>query len=1363
MSGQAECMLHYFAREGYWRKIQEVCNEELSQGTRDEASFIFWRALGMAKEGSVNEALRECDVIVHRREVALPATAALLYYHKQAQKVDRALLMAALFNAYTEQFGDARQYVQRVLDSVPTSVAHATKGWVEYLAGKSQGGFSSSKTVGPVIEKCEAAFNAAAAHEGGKQNVDALMGRVKVAEAKRQWQQFEWFVPGLIEKAKVLMQTADWEQAMETAQRITQLEADNIETLRLSILYSLAVEARKSTAAQQLQQLVQCLQTQEPRNPALWLSCSQLFARLACRDRSIINVTVSMLRRAMEMLGGRVTSVYLTELGYQQLLMGQINDAAQAYHQAIEKDNSDVRPLLGILHCRIEEGNLTEAEEQLDFLHEIQGSVCKSAELALMTALIAWRKRHDSEAAVKHLNDALTLHITTFRAASGYEFFIKLNADFMLEIAREYLQQTATATAASTVPQQQQQTAAPGAGGEKPSQSLSRGIKVLETLTRFVPGLIPAQILLAKARIALKDNDAAQRILLQCLKLDAANADGYLLLAKLYHQQDQPTLALQYLEKGLSHDFTVRQQPIFHLLKAQVHSSAGDDEQAIRILEEAMQLPGIKTVGAAPTSGQGHTRTGGSSTNIPLSTADRGTIFVMLAELLTKADRVADANRVIQDAIAEFAGTPEEVRILVTNAELAVKRGEVDQALNMLKAMQPTSPHFATAKMAMGSIYLKHRKDKRQYVRCYTDLIKHQPTLANYLALGEALMAIQEPSDAITAFQQALEKSPSDTTLIKRIGNALVQTHDYDRAVKYYKDALQRDPSRTELRNDLASFYLKLKKWDPAVTELQTARTKAAEEGKSSPASLQAQRSHIQTLMHLSKVHQAKADALAPGATQQSPTGDAPQPNAAVPAAVHALQEAREQIGQALANVPSVDEETTRALKTEAAHINFQLGEYFRERDRRLDVAIGYYHDALKHDDTYPQCYLALAKLHFSKGELDQGEKQLATLLRIDPANEEASVMMADLMMTLAGQGGRQGDGGAQEYKDALFYYQSLLESKPDQYAALSKLVFLLRRAGRLKDAPKYLANAEKACATTKDPEEEPGLRYCRGIHYRWTFKAQQALEEFNYARRDPDYREECLRNMVEIYLRGDEGGGLDQLENADLAVNAETVKEVEGLLAELQQCAKSTRDMRIQIYQAEVLMATRQKSQIERALQQLLQLLTYNRYRDYVPALLAMSNGLIMQKQHNKARNQLKRITELAKKAYNPEFAEEFEKAWLLLADLHIQQGKHEWAADLCRKAKDHNRSCGKAYEQLGLIYEKEAAFKDAAAHYEQAWELSNENAPTVGYRLAFNYLKAKRHVEAISVCQKVLRLNENYPRIKKEVMDKARAALRN
>ena len=44
----------------------------------------------------------------------------------------------------------------------------------------------------------------------------------------------------------------------------------------------------------------------------------------------------------------------------------------------------------------------------------------------------------------------------------------------------------------------------------------------------------------------------------------------------------------------------------------------------------------------------------------------------------------------------------------------------------------------------------------------------------------------------------------------------------------------------------------------------------------------------------------------------------------------------------------------------------------------------------------------------------------------------------------------------------------------------------------------------------------------------------------------------------------------------------------------------------------------------------------------------------------------------------------------------------------------------------------------------------------------MAFNYLKAKRYVESILVCHHVLSQYANYPKIQKEILDRARAALR-
>ena len=55
--------------------------------------------------------------------------------------------------------------------------------------------------------------------------------------------------------------------------------------------------------------------------------------------------------------------------------------------------------------------------------------------------MIEWRKNRNLAQSVKLLDQCLNLHVTaTKEFPAGFEFYIKLNADFLLELAKEYLQ-----------------------------------------------------------------------------------------------------------------------------------------------------------------------------------------------------------------------------------------------------------------------------------------------------------------------------------------------------------------------------------------------------------------------------------------------------------------------------------------------------------------------------------------------------------------------------------------------------------------------------------------------------------------------------------------------------------------------------------------------------------------------------------------------------------------------------------------------------------------------------------------------------------------------------------------------------------
>lgn len=78
-----------------------------------------------------------------------------------------------------------------------------------------------------------------------------------------------------------------------------------------------------------------------------------------------------------------------------------------------------------------------------------------------------------------------------------------------------------------------------------------------------------------------------------------------------------------------------------------------------------------------------------------------------------------EAAKVLQDAIHEFSGTCEELRVTIANADLALAQGDTERALGMLRNVTTEQPYFTEAKEKMADIYLKHRKEKMLYITCY--------------------------------------------------------------------------------------------------------------------------------------------------------------------------------------------------------------------------------------------------------------------------------------------------------------------------------------------------------------------------------------------------------------------------------------------------------------------------------------------------------------------------------------------------------------------------------------------------------------------------------------------------------------------
>jgi len=1277
----AQSLLLYFARKKMHRHIHVACTQLLSKRSNDP-TLLFWKAYAIMMEGRLTEAVTEFEALRGNPAVQLAVLVCLKQAHEKSTFVDReavqsvtraifdeekqnkdgSFFMAALITMLQKEFKKAREYISRVLEIQPSyPQAKSVQGWIELLSGTE---IKAKKSIDLFEQAIEANSN----------DLEAVLGKAAhlerfstLSEAVKYMNQcmvkFSWFAPAVTEKARLLIAGGDWDQAMESVNRALNLDGNNLEALMMSALHALVKESKFSVASQRIGELFEIIKECEPYNPEIICTCASVFSRLCARNATILNQCIQMMKMVIEM---ERTTVYMAELAYEYFLISNYKEALQRYQEAYNLDELNMNAAYWKIICQIFLGELDEAAQQFEFLNAIHGDSAtgKSTELCYIGALLAMRLEKNAESSIMKLEETATFHMDQFQKSSiSFDYIIRFNPDFLLQIARDLLEY-----AGNECPPE----------GENSSPVLSKAIKILNGVSKLAPGMLEVQLLLARSRYLDRDFEGAQSALTDAIQMDPTHYASHVLMAQIYMELGRFTDANSSLEMALSHNFEIRESPIYFLLKSIIHEKSGEWNQALKVLESAMKLPGVKKASTAR--------------NAP-SQDQRASIFIHLAKVQNELGQTHEASKTVQDAKGEFHGTPSHAQIILLDSELALKRGDIQSALILLKGISSDSPYFVKAKIAVANIHLNHRHNKKLYLRCYEELVERNETVSTLCMLADAYLRLQQPNMAVEKFKRAKELEDtsgkgSGTNLAAKIGQALVSSHDFDGAIQYLKSASDQQPNVLSLRLSLAELYMKLGKYDQALDVCAQAK-----KFLQSSDNLEALISSTKIQLLETKVHKLAGK---------------------FELYKDSLMLAREEQLKILGRMRGEASSLVRQQRTLAANICSELAKHM-ESTKNYTESLRFYGEALKHDEKHADAMLSLARLHMDRDELEDAKKQCSALLKFDLEVEAATMMLADIMFR------------SNEFDEAIKYFAQILERNPNNYKALEQLILLVRRAGRLLDtkkkgrmseATRFLKLAERSSARASF---DAGFHYCKGLFCRYSRNLTEALEELNQARKDGEWGCKAITQMIEIYLDTDEVGEELVSSNQKKADNVKMANELRKELSE-----KGTeKPVKLQLYAAYEQLCQQTKASVENAVNLFTDIL--NNEKDSVSALLGLSLALRLLKQDAKARNHLKRISKMQ---YNSEEAEEFEKSYLLLADIYIQSNKNDLAQELCRKCLTHNKSCAKAWEYQGLIYEKEASYADAAQVYEMAWQFDNQRNATVGYKLAFNFLKVSLNI---------------------------------
>lgn len=1251
---------------------------------------------------------------------------------KEEEASEKAMSQLILFYMYVGGEADtARSYARKAAKTYPSSVdILLRRAWNDLLHPPPDQ--AASTVIAPVLDD----FDSILGTQDGKSNLEALLGKAYYLAAKSYPNEalevynkvisaHPWFLPAFTEKAKVLVAAGDWAQAIDNARRLLTHSNQDVEAHRLIVLHALSHDSRREEAAGAVNALSTVLQESESSNFHLHLSCAKLVSRLSSRFPALLKAAMALAQKAVSLNPSSAHAV--TEVGYIQLLQGSYSEAASSFKAAIKLDEGDMDALNGTIRCQIESGQLDEAEQQLEFLSALQSTLGKTPGIAFLSAQLAWAKKTPPTEVLTTLEETLKLHLRLVKNLPiGINYYITFNPDFMMELVSAYL------TIAAATESDVNKVPSPGVSSEATtSPALATAIRVLEIITAQVPGSLNAFYLLARAKFLAGSTQAALKTLNTVTTADPGFADALLLAAELHVSKGDGAAASQALNQALAQSFAIKSKPAYALVRARASAASGDREAAEKDLLAAMALDGVRS--AAPGTStmppliQSFTSTADAGPKGSIRLDDRVSVFLELANVQNSLGKTAEAAEVLKSANTEFQNTPAAGKVALAQARLLLSQGETDSAMALLAAIKPGSSHYELAQMAVADVALKYKHDRREYLRIHKDLTLTRPSSASFLGLGNAYMKMSQPEEAIAAFEQALVLDPKNTQLASHIGKAHILTHNYERALAYYETAVRNDPDKFFLRYDLAELNTRLRRYEAAEEVIQASLTAiSADNGKSRSARAA---NVVKMLLLMARVHEG---------------------NNNITRAIESLERA---IAQQMIIIDKLKPDRSGSQATIAADIYSELARLTSATQG--EKAIGYYKEALQVVPTHKTALLGLAKLHLARKEFENCRSRATALLRVDPGNEEASIMLADFMFQ------------RNEQDAAMFHFSALLEKNPGHFAGLVRLIELMWRAGRLKEIPRFLRMAEGLSARAAS---DPGLHYARGLYARLSQKPREALHSFNLCRNDTEWGAAAKMAMIETYLNPDNetlwatqpGANDPKVTTASTSkLNAEQGEDaaerasaVSALLAELPETMRTPRQQVLATYAK---MSSKTKPDIEASISEFAMRLKDT--PDYIPALVGLATAHQLLKQTPKARNHLKR---LAKLPYNSEFADDFERGWLLLADIYIGSSKYDLAEELLKKALKYNASCSKAHELMGLVKEKELSYRDAASHYESAWSFANESSAPIGFRLAFNYLKAHRYVDAIDVCHTVLRQWPGYPKIQKDIMDKARASLR-
>jgi len=572
-------------------------------------------------------------------------------------------------------------------------------------------------------------------------------------------------------------------------------------------------------------------------------------------------------------------------------------------------------------------------------------------------------------------------------------------------------------------------------------------------------------------------------------------------------------------------------------------------------------------------------------------------------------------------------------------------------------------------------VYLECFSDKRKYIACFQDASKAgKGNIDNIISLINAFLNVDEVEKAIQCCEDALNNYPRESKLIMKLGQLLLDSEQEERALIHYENHLRNVPNDLLFRRDLISLYYQFRR-DEALCLIQET------------LSLVKIRNRAGRWQHL----ETDSTLLLDFATLlRNPDEDNLRRSVLI--LTHSLQQ--EVVNRRRSKL---SREMIQGISMTCLSL-FDLEKDPMYLSRALDV-----------DPKNEMVIVKLANYHKSNRNISECRKYCAMV----DSNCELNRILADILVE------------ENKFDEAEYILKNLHDQNKNDVVTLISYSRILYRNGK-RDILEELANSQ---------EIRSGSYFAKGLQLKYTGQYAKAVRVFNIARKDPNWVQESLINMIEIYLRTDE-----LVECLFVRLSRNDTEVVESLLDQLEALYTDPKNtIVLRLYYKTV----KDLNCFEEVEEVLLSVVKDD--NTSIPALLLLAKIYVLRCNNEKSRDLLKKIVNLP---YNILFEKEIGQANLMLAKMYMESdGEHLYHAEvLCNKCLKHNKSCAYAWFLLGIKREKEQRHSDAAQLFEKVWNLEARTNPKTGFKVAINLFYAKNFTKAIEFCDHILTLFPSY-----------------